>query len=106
MKEYFYNVSSYNRFVKCKQYADKVNSLLKEGYIVIDDEGEVVVNQFEFDGWDCGMGISCDSIYYIGDMYDEDSMLTVVEAHQKDDFIKKLKQYKAVKPDNIERITF
>ena len=106
MKEHFHNISSYNRFVKCELYADKINLLLSEGYVVIDDEDNVVSLPFEFDGWDGGSGISCDNIYYLGDTYDEDSLLTIVEAEQKNMFIKKLKQYKAVKPENIERVDY
>ena len=106
MKEFFHNISSYKRFIKCKEYADKVNSLLKGGYIVIDDDGNIVNNPFEFDGWDGGMGIHCDSIYYIGDVYDEGTLLTFIDAEQKDRFISKLKKYRAVKPANIERVNY
>jgi len=106
MREHFHNISSYKRFLKCKEYADRINNLLKGGYIVVDDENNVVSYPFEFDGWDGGMGIHCDNVYYVGDTYDEDTLLTFIYADQKDKFINKLKKYKAVKPTDIENIDF
>ena len=105
MEDRFHNISSYKRYLKCKSLAESVNTLLSEGYIIVDDEGEVFKDKFLFiDHTDSEPVIMAGNIIYIGGTWDTDSDLIYIDAADAKEFIRKVKKFKMVNPKYIERI--
>jgi len=94
---------SYRNFLKCKKIAEKVNAILLDGKIILNEEGVEIKSRFTYKDNRGNLVIELDSIVHIGWVWDDISDLTHVSNEEVKEFIETVKKYKvAVKYERID----
>jgi hypothetical protein len=66
----FYNKIHYNKYLLFRKYAEKINDFLDKGYMIFDENNDLIKYKFEFeDNGNIDLPISDNSkVGYIGDI--------------------------------------
>lgn len=89
------------RWNNAKRIAERINSFIDDGYMVFDDDGEVVGRKFIITDYDISypIGENSNLIYFINDVGLDNGIHTVISEYNK-----QFSDWKVVYPYDIQKL--
>lgn len=107
-RKYFHSDTCYKRYLYMKRFTDQINDMLDKGYIVFDNDGEMILpdSRFVYDEGSIALRQSSTfRISYCGCTFDDDDLIYMLEKEFSFKEIKKMfAKFKYVDPKHIKQL--